>query len=398
MTSIGPVSRQLVLLWDYYQQYHLARLNTLGALGHREGWTVLPLAAGRHGARADCHEIAAADAQRVPLYLGGEDDDLHSARVARRLLQELDRVSPDAVMFPGYGFRVSRAALRWCRRNRRGAVMMFESQEKDSPRSWLRELAKRLVVRQADCAFCGGRAHAAYAAMLGVPADRIFLKYSAVDNDFWRTRAEAGRAVATTGGPHRFLAVGRFVPKKNFSGLLEAFGRFKQQDQDPDGWRLVLIGDGPEGGRIRSAIDRWNIREFVDLPGYLDAGEIAHRMGQADVFVLPSLQGEQWGLVVNEAMAAGLPAIVSESCGCVEDLIEDGVTGLRFDPSSLEQLLRAMQKLAGNEALRAALARGGRTRIAAYSVGEFAGQALAACARSVEIARSRPRLRLPVLF
>ena len=398
MTSIGPVSRQLVLLWDYYQQYHLARLNTLGALGHREGWTVLPLAAGRHGARADCHEIAAADAQRVPLYLGGEDDDLHSARVARRLLQELDRVSPDAVMFPGYGFRVSRAALRWCRRNRRGAVMMFESQEKDSPRSWLRELAKRLVVRQADCAFCGGRAHAAYAAMLGVPADRIFLKYSAVDNDFWRTRAEAGRAVATTGGPHRFLAVGRFVPKKNFSGLPRGLRPF-QTAGSGSGWLASRAHRRRPGRRADPlAIDRWNIREFVDLPGYLDAGEIAHRMGQADVFVLPSLQGEQWGLVVNEAMAAGLPAIVSESCGCVEDLIEDGVTGLRFDPSSLEQLLRAMQKLAGNEALRAALARGGRTRIAAYSVGEFAGQALAACARSVEIARSRPRLRLPVLF
>jgi glycosyltransferase involved in cell wall biosynthesis len=385
----------LVILWDYYQHYHLARLGALTALGQREGWIVQPLAAGRHGASADCHEIAAADPQSAPMYLGGEDDDLNSPSVARRLWQELDRGRPDAVMFPGYGFRVSRAALRWCRRNRRGAVMMFESQEKDSPRSWVRELAKSLVVGRADCAFCGGRAHAAYAARLGMPAGRIFLKYSVVDNDFWREGAEAARAGVAAGAPHRFLAAGRFVPKKNFAGLVETFGRFKQQD--PDGWRLVLVGDGPEGDRIRAVMNRWNLRDLVDLPGYLGAAEIAHWMGRSDVFVMPSLQGEQWGLAVNEAMAAGLPAIVSEACGCVDDLVEDGVTGLRIEPSSLEQLVAAMRRLAGSAGLRATLARGGRTRIAAYSVGEFAGQALAACARSTEIARSRPCLRLPFL-
>jgi 1,2-diacylglycerol 3-alpha-glucosyltransferase len=387
--------RQLVILWDYYQHYHLARLAALRSRAALEGWKVIPLAAGQRGASADCHEITFADS-KGPLYLGGEEDDLHSAVVARRLRLELDRSCPDAVMLPGYGFRVSRAALRWCRRNRRGAVMMFESKESDAARSWPREFLKRLVVRQADSVFCGGRAHADYAARLGTQPDRIFLKYSAVDNGYWRERAGAARSVRPAGSPPGFLAVGRFVPKKNFAGLVEAFGQFKTTD--PDGWRLVLVGDGPERPAIDAMIDRWHIRSSVDLPGYGTAEDTAVWLGRSDVFVSPSTRGEQWGLVVNEAMAAGLPAIVSRHCGCAVDLVEDGVSGLLVDPAEPGHLLKAMRRLAGDGELRLRLGSAGQRRIDAYSVEEFARQAMAAVARAIEVARARPRLEFPILF
>ena len=389
-------ARRLVILWDYYQHYHLARLAALRALGLRDGWQVIPLAAGQRGASADCHEIACADPQTVPFYLGGKEDDLHSAVVARHLQKELDRASPDVVMFPGYGFLVSRTALRWCRKHRRGAVMMFESTERDAARSWPRELLKRLIVRQADSVFCGGSDHASYAIKLGAHPDRVFLKYSVVDNDFWRVQADAARSARSMDRPPCFLAVGRFIPKKNFSGLIEAFGQFRKTDSG--GWRLFLVGDGPERERIRAAIDHWNVQDFVHMAGYLTAPEIAHSMGHADIFVLPSLLGEQWGLVVNEAMAAGLPVIVSRHCGCAADLVEDGVTGLLVDPEEPGHLLKAMRRLAGDGALRLGLGRAGQLRIDAYSVDEFARQAMAAVAKALEVARARPRLEFPFLF
>jgi glycosyltransferase involved in cell wall biosynthesis len=386
----------LVILWDYYQHYHLARLAALRALGLRDRWQVIPLAAGQRGASADCHEIACADPQTAPFYLGGKEGDLYSAVVARHLQKELDRASPDVVMFPGYGFLVSRTALRWCRKHRRGAVMMFESTERDAARSWPRELLKRLIVRQADSVFCGGSDHASYAIKLGAHPDRVFLKYSVVDNDFWRVQADAAMVARPAGSPPCFLAVARFIPKKNFAGLVGAFGQFKTTDQD--GWRLVLVGDGPERERIRAAIDHWNVQDSVHLAGYLTAPEIAHSMGQADIFVLPSLLGEQWGLVVNEAMAAGLPVIVSRHCGCAADLVEDGVTGLLVDPQRPDALLEAMRQLAGDKALRAAIAQAGQHHIESYSLNDFAKEALAAADKACLVAGARFRLGIPWIY
>jgi glycosyltransferase involved in cell wall biosynthesis len=389
-------ARRLVILWDYYQHYHLARLAALETLAHHGGWQVIPMAAGQRGATVDKHEMARPDPKAAPLDLGGIEGDIHSAEVARNLLQELNRANPDAVMFPGYGFSVSRAALRWCRKHRRGAVMMFESTENDAVRSWPKELLKRLIVRQADSVFCGGRTHAAYAAKLGIPIDRVFLKYSVVDNDYWRMHADAARIARPSASPPRFLAAGRFIPKKNFTALVEAFGQFKKTDTN--GWRLVLVGDGPEGNHIRAAINQLNLTDSVDLPGYLTAAEIAHLMGVADIFVMPSLHGEQWGLVVNEAMATGLPVIVSQCCGCAPDLVDESATGLLFDPGNPGDLLRAMRRLAEDCALRSKFGSAGQLLIQAFSVDEFARQAMAAVAKAIDVAQGRSRLGFPFPF
>ena len=130
------------------------------------------------------------------------------------------------------------------------------------------------------------------------------------------------RSAHSLGLPERyFLASARFVPKKNLLRLLEAYAGYRRR-AGADAWHLVLLGDGELRGDIerRSALP--DLAGAVILPGFRQYDELPAYYGLARAFVHASTT-EQWGLVVNEAMAAGLPVLVSDRCGCAPDLVED---------------------------------------------------------------------------
>jgi glycosyltransferase involved in cell wall biosynthesis len=92
----------------------------------------------------------------------------------------------------------------------------------------------------------------------------------------------------------------------------------------------------------------------VTFAGFLNQTEIVGAYVAADCLVLPSDTGETWGLVVNEAMACGIPAIVSDQVGCGPDLVSDGVTGATFPMGDVDALAKRLIDLSGNpSALRA---------------------------------------------
>jgi glycosyltransferase involved in cell wall biosynthesis len=102
------------------------------------------------------------------------------------------------------------------------------------------------------------------------------------------------------------------------------------------------------------------------FPGFRNQKELSPYFHAADVFVLPSLWGETWGLVVNEALHHGLPAVVSSAVGCAPDLIEDGVTGAVAEtgsPGSLAGALEKVLKFAGQPQTRARC----RHKVSGYS-------------------------------
>jgi glycosyltransferase involved in cell wall biosynthesis len=159
-----------------------------------------------------------------------------------------------------------------------------------------------------------------------------------------------------------FLASARFVEKKNLARLLQAFalyrekaesGRKKVENTSPqpspqrgegnDPWDLVLLGDGPLRSTLNSQLSTLNLHGHVQMPGFKQYHKLPVYYGLASAFVHASTT-EQWGLVVNEAMASGLPVLVSNRCGCAQDLVKDGVNGFTFDPYDVEQLASLMLK------------------------------------------------------
>ena len=120
--------------------------------------------------------------------------------------------------------------------------------------------------------------------------------------------------------------------------------------------------------------------------GFLNQSEIPLAYAAADALVLPSDAGETWGLVVNEAMACGRPAIVSDRVGCREDLVLEGETGLSFRFGDWEELGGQMRRLAGDPAQAKAMGAAARQRVHRdYSVERAAAGVL----QGAEAARGR---------
>lgn len=144
-----------------------------------------------------------------------------------------------------------------------------------------------------------------------------------------------------------FVCVSRFVPKKNMDELLNGYARYVAQAGD-NPRRLMLAGSGALEGALRARAEELGITALVDFAGWRSAPEVARMLGDALALVLVS-RVEQWGLVVNEALAVGLPVIASTAIGACDALVRNLVNGYVVEPGSVEGIGNAMLALAEGE-------------------------------------------------
>jgi len=373
--------------------YHAVRLNTFKHLAEEHGYKVFIYSL-REGApdrpTAGYHNLLG---ENVKVFMKPEDR-INSMETVKALLESLWRDGADVVVIPGYNSWPALVALAWCKLKSRAAVLMSDSQRQDYPRSGWRERLKRHLVKRFDAALVAGAPQVEYARELGLAPEVIFQGYDVVDNLFWQEGADKARNNGETlrrqmGLPLKyFVAAKRFIPKKNIEGLLESYALYRSW-AGHQAWHLVLCGSGPLEGAIRGKIDQLGLKDWVLLPGYQDADNMVVFYGLASAFVHASSYAEQWGLVVNEAMASGLPVLVSEICGCAQDLVRDGANGFKFDPHDVEGLARLLLKIASGEVDLKAMGQASREIIAAWSPETFAGNLL----KAIEAAQSARRRR-----
>jgi glycosyltransferase involved in cell wall biosynthesis len=286
----------------------------------------------------------------VTLFPGRDSSAVDRETLRATIHEALTDEAPDAVAVSGWGYPESLSALEWGAQHDVPVIVMSESSYRDHDRVWWREASKRRLVRCFGAGLVGGTLHRDYLERLGMSRDRIFFGYDVVDNaHFASGAARARRNEATRRAalelPERYvLASSRFVPKKNLPRLIEAFGQYRQAAPE-DAWDLVLLGDGPERSAVVDAIEEHGVEKSVHLPGFKQYDELPAYYGLAGAFVHASTR-EEWGLVVNEAMAAGLPVLVSERCGCAPDLVVEGETGYTFDPHDTRALTDHLYEMA----------------------------------------------------
>jgi len=284
----------------------------------------------------------------------------------------LDQANPDVVAVNGWNNFGSLAAARCCMERGIPMVVMSESARGDEPRTWWKEIIKRRIVDLYAAALVGGQRHVEYLVELGMPRERIFTGYDVVDNAFFEQRAleirnanplQADETRKKHALPENyFLASARFIEKKNLPILIRAYAEYRDRLKgtgvtDPGynrgaPWDLVLLGDGPMRDTLNTQLSTLNLHAHVHLPGFKPYDELPVYYGLAKAFVHASTT-EQWGLVVNEAVASGLPVIVSNRCGCVPELVQDN--GFTFDPvneSELAGRLLQMASLSADERRR----------------------------------------------
>jgi glycosyltransferase involved in cell wall biosynthesis len=180
------------------------------------------------------------------------------------------------------------------------------------------------------------------------------------------------------------------VPKKNLPRLIEAFARYRQT-AGPSAWPLELLGDGPMRGELERTRAAHSLETALVMPGFVQYGGLPSYYGNAGAFVHASTI-EQWGLVVNEAMAAGLPVLVSERCGCAPDLVEEGRNGHTFDPYDVDALAGLMLKVVSGARDRAAMGEASRQIIARWSPETFAEGLERAVRAALDLPLQRPGL------
>lgn len=290
-----------------------------------------------------------------------------SAVACQMLKSCLAKIKPDVVFIPGWSFAIAKAALKWCQKNKVIPLLMSESNEHDAPRIWWKELYKTWIVSKYKAALVGGKKHQEYLSKLGMKSEAIFWGYDVVDNNFF-----APHNLNNLSRPNQkpyFLSVGRFIPKKNFLLLLKAYANYLEKSSI-NSWDLVLCGSGQLQSQIEQYIDKLNLQDRVYLPGFLKPKELLPYFAHAGCFVHASTT-EQWGLVVNEAMAAGLPVLVSNRCGCFEDLIIEGVNGFGFDPQNSQQLTNLMLTISSEQIDRQKLGQAALKHIQKFAPDRF---------------------------
>jgi glycosyltransferase involved in cell wall biosynthesis len=274
----------------------------------------------------------------------GPLDELSALQRAWRLLRAGWAFRPDVVLLTGYYDPAqlllgTLLKLRGCR-----VILQNESTALDNPRTGWREGLKRAFVRLCDGYFCFGTRAADYLIELGAAPGNILVRNNAVVDNAALARTHAAALPQRTAEqqrlglkPHNLVYVGRLVAPKNLSMLLEAFAEAVKTTPEAADWGLILLGEGDQKTALQAQTAQLGLTGRVAfLPG-CNWQDVPRFLALADALVLPSLS-EPWGLVVNEAMACGLPVLVSERCGCAVDLVQDGQNGFTFAPQQPSQL------------------------------------------------------------
>jgi 1,2-diacylglycerol 3-alpha-glucosyltransferase len=339
---------QAVVIWIDWYAYHIARFQGLLAnreLAGRVSGIELVGGAGVHTGLKFRESIPTSLPVQT-LLPGGDWLGAGKWQLARAVWRKLNRLNPAAVFTPGYYTLPALAAAWWAKLHGKKSVLMTESTAHDHSRLWWREALKKMLLRNLfDFAIAGGKPHKRYLQQLGFPSDRVASFYDVVDNSFFADRCREIRnfhqAVDFDLPREYFLFVGRIAVEKNVDGLIAAYMRYREAGGM---WSLVLVGDGPQLNEIRAVAANSAYAKDIHFPGLRATSQLPPYYAFASAFVLASTR-EPWGLVVNEAMAASLPVIVSQRCGCAEDLVCEGQNGFVFDPMQPTDLVEALLRL-----------------------------------------------------
>jgi 1,2-diacylglycerol 3-alpha-glucosyltransferase len=292
----------------------------------------------------------------------------------RGLSRALKAAAPDVILCGGYNYVASWEALVWSRTHNTPFLLWSESNLQDLRRGHaLVELLKDEFLHHCTGFVVPGRSAQEYLRSRKVNEDQIFTAPNAVDNCLFakaitEARQNAARCRAEFGLPERYiLFVGRFVREKGVFDLLSAYASLTPDLRRQVG--LVFVGDGISRGQLQEQSASISPRVIV-FPGFAQREQLGMYYGLAEMLVLPTYS-DPWGLVVNEAMACGLPVIVSRVAGCAADLVREGWNGSLVAPGDVSKLAAIIQRLADQPEMCARMGANSLEHISHYSPAEW---------------------------
>ena len=267
-------------------------------------------------------------------------EDIKPLDAKRGVIQALKNIRPDVVLSGAIAYSSGAAALEYCIRIGTKHIVFDNARLEDIPRSGFVNFIKKKLYDGVDAILCPVASCNKDFRYWGFSDEQIFHGLNVIDNQYFKKQVDNGTLQKKS---KKLLAVGRQIPKKNFLRLLKVWGRVSNDNTKNNSNRLVFVGEGPSHNELVGYSNENNLSnvEFIPFQTQEQLQELYHN---ASALVLPSMYGETWGLVVNEAMAAGLPVFVSDRCGCASTLVDDGRNGYTFDPENEEQISYVLTK------------------------------------------------------
>ncbi|MGY3363862.1 glycosyltransferase involved in cell wall biosynthesis [Bradyrhizobium sp. GM2.4] len=256
--------------------------------------------------------------------------------------------------------------------NRVPIFFMSDSKADDQIRSSWSEWLKARLLGLFDGALVAGSRHRSYFQSLGMKRP-IEIGYDVIDNRFFRAqsvRLERKKSLLRRKGilPERYVVcVSRLVDRKRIDLALRVYAKSNAPQL---GVKFLLIGKGPNESKIVEISKQLGIDSMIchlrDVPNNLMP--IFYQGAEA---LLLTSDYDQWGLCVNEAMALGVPCIVTSRCGVAGEIVENGKSGFVFQPEALEVGVDALRQILSDAILRDALSRAATETINQWDLARF---------------------------
>ena len=341
----------------------------------------------------------------VPLTEGYKSKFLKNLRVQGRvggfwslinpeIISELHRHSYDALIVNGHNHATYLMAMLFARLFGTAVLMRCDTHLllRRSPikRALRKPLLKILYNRICSGCLPIGTRNQHFYESFGVSKQRLTTVPFAVDNDFFMStvqqfsnKAEIREQLCLSEKPV-ILFASKLTPRKRPMDLLVAFHELQNLGIDA---ALAFVGDGELRSQLQEYVALHALKD-VHFFGFQNQSELPKFYASADVFVLPS-ENEPWGLILNEAMCAGLPIIASKEIGAVPDLIREGRNGFLFDGGDINQLVEHLSNMVMSSERRASMGRESLRIIAEWNFD--------ACVRGIKAALVRPRFGVRAL-
>lgn len=299
-----------------------------------------------------------------------------------RLWKHLLRVRYDLVIAFGWTMPNSVMALL-IRRAQRLPVVLWDTSI-PHPAGAVKKLMMpgvRRYFRGYDGYLASSSLCAEYMVSNGAARERVVLLPQAIDNEFFRTRAASAHDGRETlkrelglADRNVILYVGQFTERKGVLPLLDAFRTLAAKDARAG---LLLVGNGPLQDELIARRDAFGLADRVVISEFVQKPELPRYYAAADLFVLPSYY-DTYGVVVNEAMACGLPVVTTDRVGAAHDLVQEGANGMIVPVGDAAALAAALERILTDEPLRKGMGKRSQQIIGGWTV-EVAAQNFARC-------------------
>jgi L-malate glycosyltransferase len=361
--------RPIVFMWENFGPMHVDRCIAV-AKRFEGSRRVIGIELGGRSDTYDWSPGSSSSFVKLTLFPKATVADISAAKIFLKLLKACIAIGAADFFFCRYERPETLIVSIILRLLGRRVFTMNDSKFDDKPRELKRELVKLLFYLPYNGALIAGRRSAEYLQFFHFPKGRIAYNYDTIS--IARIREQPGLVPAPGGAnfdSRYFAVVARMVAKKNLFVLLEAFSLYARSVAAPR--KLHLCGSGPLEQQLKNRAAELGISDLTVFHGFLEASSVNRILAEAVALLLVSTE-EQFGLVIPEAFAMGVPVIVSANCGACDELVRSGINGFVVEPDNPRGMAYFMELLGSDSSLWKTLASAAAERALLADVSRFA--------------------------